>query len=139
MKKHSKKRTSRIIRKKRVAIIILFLGLLLSSISLISSYYYTNYSKEPPVNPVSKKKLYSEEDLKRMLRDKNIQFAKVSYGDDLSFYIDLRDGGQAIFSFNKGLESQISSLQLILSRLTIEGKRLKKLDFRFDKPVIELN
>jgi hypothetical protein len=139
MKKLSKKRTTRILRKKRAAIIILFLGLLLSSISLISSYYYTNYSKEPLVNPVSKKKLYSEEDLKKMLRDKNIQYINVSYGDDLSFRIDLRDGGQAILSLNKGLKNQISSLQLILSRLTIEGKRLKKLDFRFDKPIIELN
>ena len=139
MKKNFRKRTNRILRKKRVAIIILFLGLLLSATSLVLSYFYTNYSKEPPANPVSKEKLYSERDLKNMLKDKNIQYAKITYGNDLSFYIDLRDGGQVIISLNKGLENQISSLQLILSRLTIEGKRLKKLDFRFDKPVIELN
>lgn len=122
-----------------MAIVILFLGFLLSLTSLVLSYYYTNYSKKPLFNPVSLSKLYKEEDLRKMLKDKNIQYGKVTYGDDLSFYVDLRDGGQVILSLNKGLENQISSLQLILSRLTIEGKRLKKLDFRFNKPVIELN
>ncbi|HZJ18353.1 MAG TPA: hypothetical protein VFD45_01900 [Patescibacteria group bacterium] len=139
MKKHSKKRTTRLFRKKRTAIIILSLGLLLSLFSLFLSYYYTNYAKKPVSSPVSKKELYTIKELQKNLNEKNIRYVKITNGDDLSFYVDLRDGGQAILSLNKELETQISSLQLILSRLTIEGKRLKKLDFRFDKPVIELN
>jgi len=50
--------------------------------------------------------------------------------------VELRDGGELILSSKKDLENQLSSLQLILSRLTIEGKKLKKLDFRYDNPVV---
>ena len=46
--------------------------------------------------------------------------------------------GQILVLFNgeKDLESQLDSLQLILSRAKIEGKSIKKIDLRFDKPVI---
>ncbi|MFH1186697.1 MAG: hypothetical protein V1697_00825 [Candidatus Levyibacteriota bacterium] len=140
MKKVSRrKRTNRLIKKKKIAIIILCLGLLLSIASLVLSYYHTSFYSEPPVSPVSKTKLSEINDLEKLLVEKNIRYSRIIYGDDLSFYVDLNDGGQVIFSMKKKLKDQISSLQLILSRLTIEGKRLKKLDFRFNKPIIELN
>lgn len=41
-----------------------------------------------------------------------------------------------IFSLQKDLTAQFSSLQLTISHLTIEGKRFRRLDFRFDNPVI---
>jgi hypothetical protein len=46
--------------------------------------------------------------------------------------------GQTLVLFNgeKDLENQLDSLQLILSRSKIEGKSIKKIDLRFDKPVI---
>jgi len=46
--------------------------------------------------------------------------------------------GQTLVLFNgeKDLESQLDSLQLILSRSKIEGKSIKKIDLRFSKPVI---
>lgn len=48
----------------------------------------------------------------------------------------LSEGGQIIFSREKDFNSQVDSLQIILSRLKIEGKKVKKVDFRFDKPVV---
>lgn len=41
-----------------------------------------------------------------------------------------------IFNKKKKISEQITSLQLILSRLTIEGKQASKIDFRFDNPVV---
>ena len=41
-----------------------------------------------------------------------------------------------LFNSEKNIDLQLDSLQLILSRSKIEGKTIKKIDLRFDKPVI---
>lgn len=46
------------------------------------------------------------------------------------------NGPLVIFSSQKELDFQLDSLQLIFSRAKIEGKDLKRLDLRFDKPVV---
>ncbi|HUS51988.1 MAG TPA: hypothetical protein VMX77_00815 [Candidatus Bathyarchaeia archaeon] len=46
---------------------------------------------------------------------------------------------EVFFSSEKEASVQVGSLQLILSRTKIEGKRLKRVDLRFDKPVIVNN
>lgn len=43
---------------------------------------------------------------------------------------------QAIISPQKNLNEQLDSLQLIFSRTKIEGEKPKRIDLRFDKPVI---
>lgn len=48
----------------------------------------------------------------------------------------LRDGPEVFFSEEKKATTQVGSLQLIFSRAKIEGKSLKRVDLRFDKPVI---
>jgi len=48
----------------------------------------------------------------------------------------LKEGTQITFSSKRELPLQVSSLQLILTQAKIEGENLKKVDFRFDKPVI---
>lgn len=138
MKKIVKKRTDRIIRKKKIAIVIFLLGIFLSFLSLFLSVYYNVLFKDLPKNPISKTRMSALVDLEALLKKKNIQYQKILPGNDLSLFITLKDEGLVIFSLKKDLTSQTSSLQLILSRLTIEGNRLKKLDFRFDKPIIEL-
>ena len=70
------------------------------------------------------------------LAQDNIMYDSIEVASDSSYLINLKDGGQVIISPGKNIENQISSLQLIISRLTIEGKRFKVLDFRYDKPVI---
>ena len=139
MKKLIKKRTSRLIQKKKIAIFIFLLGFFLSFLSLFLSFFKNALFKEPLQTPISKYKNSVVQDLEINLKKKNIQYQKISPGSDRSSSVYLKGGGLVIFSFKKDISSQISSLQLILSRLTIEGKRLKKLDFRFDKPVIELD
>lgn len=50
--------------------------------------------------------------------------------------VKLTSGEEVIFSADKDIASQISSLQLIQSRLKIEDRRFSRLDFRYEKPVI---
>ena len=51
--------------------------------------------------------------------------------------VRLKNSTLILFNLNKDTEEQLDSLQLILSRSKIEGKQIKKIDLRFDKPVIE--
>jgi len=48
----------------------------------------------------------------------------------------LEDEVLILFNGEKDVGVQLDSLQLILSRAKIEGKTIKKIDLRFDKPVI---
>ena len=89
------------------------------------------------VSPLAKQLMNQKHnDLEGELEKNNIPFDSIDVASDSSYLINIKEGGQIIISSNKDLKNQISSLQLILSRLTIEGKRFKLLDFRYDKPVI---
>ncbi len=61
------------------------------------------------------------------------EIARVSKEEIVVF---LKEGPEVVFSSQKEPAAQVGSLQLILSRTKIEGKRLKRIDLRFDKPVI---
>lgn len=74
--------------------------------------------------------------IEELLVKNNISFLSVNLATDSSFLIKFANDQEAILASDKPMENQISSLQLVLSRLTIEGKRFIRLDFRFDKPII---
>ncbi len=71
-----------------------------------------------------------------LLHKNTIPYTSISSYGDGSLLVKLENGEEVLLSSKKSLETQVSSLQLILSRLTIEGKRIAKLDLRFDNPVI---
>lgn len=50
--------------------------------------------------------------------------------------VRLKEDLQVLFSTKKEVKAQLDSLQFILKRAKIEGKRLERIDLRFDKPVI---
>ena len=87
---------------------------------------------------ISLKDAARSEDIESMLKKNNIPFVNISSFSNEAFIVKLTQGEEVIFSLRKSLDLQISSLQLILSRLTIEGKRFSRLDLRFDKPVVTL-
>jgi len=81
--------------------------------------------------------------------DKNLNLVKKEFeklhlpilkitADADSYHVFLSDKSEIFFSSKKDINSQLASLQLILTRLTMEGKLYNKLDLRFDKPVITL-
>jgi hypothetical protein len=72
-----------------------------------------------------------------LLKRANIQYAAVQDTKE-AIVITLSSGEKVLISKEKSLAVEISSLQLILQRLTIEGKKFASLDFRFDKPLIVL-
>ena len=62
---------------------------------------------------------------------KEIHLASESYLE-----IGFKDNLEVLFSLQKEAQIQLDSLQLIFSRAKIEGRNIKKIDLRFDKPVV---
>lgn len=54
---------------------------------------------------------------------------------DQSIEVWFKDNMVGVFSGKKDLKVQLDSLQLIFSRAKIEGRKIKRIDLRFDKPV----
>jgi cell division septal protein FtsQ len=125
--------------RSKYRIRILFILLLFLSLFIVTvEYLYLNFSfgRVTFISPIAKINESKLVFLESALDKKKIAFLSASLNLDNSFTVELKEGGEIILSSKKDLESQLSSLQLILSRLTIEGKKLKKLDFRYDNPVV---
>ncbi|MBI2430695.1 MAG: hypothetical protein HYV39_01620 [Candidatus Levybacteria bacterium] len=140
MGKHDKKR-----RKKSFRKAFLFSAGTAIFVFVILSLSYTVwiFPKRPLfISPLSldiskdQESATSVNMLEDLLREKNIRFSLVTPFDDTSYLVIFGQGEEVLFSSQKSLSSQVSSLQLIMSRLTIEGKRFTRIDFRFDTPVI---
>jgi len=56
-------------------------------------------------------------------------------GQDMLVF-NLIDAKQIVFSNNKDINTQNYQLELIIKQFKIEGKDFKKIDLRFDKPII---
>lgn len=136
MRKRRKIRNS----ARRTFLLIGICLLFLIIVSFLRSLLYT-YNKKQVISPKSTQVKSSKNaifirDLQKTLVQKNIPFSSIMLATDSSVLVRFANGEKAIFSLEKPLDNQISSLQLVLSRLTIEGKRFTNIDFRFDKPII---
>jgi len=76
--------------------------------------------------------------IESFLKAHSIDYKDVALSGKTTYTIQLSDGGNAYLATTKGIPEQLSSLQRILSRLTMEGKKFSRLDLRYDKPVIVL-
>ena len=124
-------------KKNRIKFALKALLVLLVLLFVIEfAYLHFSFGKATYINPIVQSRTFENSDLENQLQKNNISFTSISSNSSGSSTITLSDGGEVILSSKKDIGSQISSLQLILSRLTIEGKRLKILDFRFDNPVV---
>lgn len=129
----------RIVRKNknflsRIVLICLFL---IASVCLVL-YLYLSFFKKPFILSPLGRSNTKDIDIANLLYKENIPFASVSIASDSSFTINLLGGGEVMLSSKKDITTQINTLQLILKRLTIEGKKIKELDFRFDKTILKL-
>lgn len=131
--------------KFRKTLFIVIIILLLITSGFFAFYYYTFLSKKviSPVPIASRNdhllaevKAPPMEKIKLLLKDKRIVFSSISISSDSAYLVLLPHGEEIFFSSKKDLPSQVSSLHLILTRLTIEGKEFRRLDLRFDKPII---
>jgi hypothetical protein len=107
-------------------------------LSLFTVFLYFNFSfgRNVYISPVAKNKSSKTIFLENELEKAGITFTSVVQESDGSFEVRLKDESKVIISSKKDIKQQLSSLQLMLSRLTIEGKKLKILDFRFNYPVV---
>lgn len=123
--------------KSRIKLIFLVLIFLLAALIFIE-YLYLNFSlgRTTYISPIARDQESKIISLEKELEKSNVSFKTVTVSQDASMVVLLIDDGVVILSSKKDIKSQISSLQLILSRLTIEGRKLKTLDFRFDNPVV---
>lgn len=76
--------------------------------------------------------------IEKALKEQKIAYKEVKKASEASHKVILSSGEEVLLSDTKDLGSQLSSLQVIISRLTMEGKRFSKLDLRFDRPAIML-
>lgn len=122
--------------KKKLAVFLIFSGLIIINALLI---YRAFFEKPKPIlSPMSKNQISSTEIFEKKLKDSRILYKSFTTEKDLNYLIELRSGAQVLIDAHKDFGEQLSSLQLILKQLKIEGKALKRLDFRYEKPIITL-
>lgn len=128
-KKQKKERS-----RKKLGLSLLFVGLIMISASL----FFTAFLEKPdkPISPLSKDQSSINSKIEKGLKDKKILYISVETLKDLNYQILLDNKTQVIIDSKKDIGAQLSSLQLVLTQLKIEGKSFKRLDFRYQKPVI---
>lgn len=131
-------------KKKKLAITVLLLVVVIvGCLVMIKVRQPTVVSPVPPVTASSQQTNKSgQSDTKRLaeiLQKSDIPVENIDRHDDSSYRVTLQTEQEVIFSSQKTYDAQVSSLQLLLSRLTIEGKRISRIDLRYDNPVVVFN
>jgi hypothetical protein len=128
------KKQKREASRKKLAIILIVVGLLVLNFVLAYSAFFQK--PKPILSPLSKNQISSNEVFEKKLKESNIEYTSITTEKDLSYLIKLKSGGEVLIDQDKDVEEQLSSLQLVLKQLKIEGKTLRRLDFRYQKPII---
>lgn len=111
--------------------ILAFIALVIGILVFESLFKDTNL-----ISPAAWKTQTRVEYLKNELKSANIETHEIKKNNDDSYTLVLKNGGEAIISFNKDIKEQVASLQFMVARLTIEGKSFKTIDLRFSNPLI---
>ena len=130
-KKEKKKAT-----RNRLGLLLIVLGLLAVNFTLVYTAFFQK--PKPIVNPMSKNQISSTKIVEDKLKESKIEYTSFDTQKDLTYILKLKSGGEVVLNPTKNIDEQLSSLQLILSQLKIEGKTLKRLDFRYEKPIITI-
>lgn len=132
-------------RKQKLTKVYIVLGLILFGgviAYVISLKLFLPRSIISPLSSnVTEASFYQEEEktefIRAELKKKEIEIKSIRQEGD-SYIIKLENEAEVVLSAKKDLNGQISSLQFILQRLTMEGRLFSRLDLRYDKPVILL-
>lgn len=143
IKKNNRRTRNRI---RKLSFLLIPLSIILSGICIWLILILLNLIHKPLyISPLTDRILHVSNhqdqfkyDLQAALQDKKIFYSNLKQTSSNFYEIRLANSEIAIVSSQKDLNTQISSLQYILSRLTMEGKQFSRLDLSFDKPVIVL-
>lgn len=78
----------------------------------------------------------TKQTIERELKKREIAYVSIDTTNSERYSIFLAEKREVLLAPQKDIASQIASLQVILIRLTMEGKQFSKLDLRFEKPVM---
>jgi hypothetical protein len=76
--------------------------------------------------------------IRKLLEGYNISYTGVSSQGNDAYTIMLPDNARVTVGGSGDLMHEINTLQVILNRLTMEGKRFDTLDLRFARPIIHI-
>lgn len=71
------------------------------------------------------------------LASQDIGVTFLNYQNDNTVEASLSSGVKVVFSLDKDIISEVTSLQLILSRFRIEGRKVNNIDLRFKNAVVQ--
>lgn len=130
-------------RRKRIAILffaaVLLCGTIGSVFWLLQRVNARFISPVPFLISSSEAENSTAKMVRKELERRHFTVSQLMTGLNNTIIVTLESGEEVVLSADNDIQTQLSSLQLIHSRLTMEGKRFKKLDLRFDKPVITLS
>lgn len=141
MKSPKNRRRRKIFAKKILVIIVVLLvgasGIVLSLLYQPEKIVLRPIPTNIAFNLNPKNEDQKIEEIKKFLDKESIAFEDIERASDSGILIRLEENGQVHLSDVKYAE-ELTSLQLILKRLTMEGKRFKRLDLRYERPIIVL-
>lgn len=142
-KKQKLPRKQKRLARKIIIISLAIAGLLIGAGAGAYGFIYYKMNQPLYLSPLASAEFIKStqndapvEQLRKGLQDAEIKFNDVKRSENATFTVTLESGSDVIFSSKKGIPSQIASLQYILSHLTMEDRQFKRLDLRYDKPII---
>ncbi len=127
--------------KKNKTILVFLLFLLVLGTGILTYIYFfpkARFISPLPFNYQVNSEADTDQQLvlaKKLLKEKKIEYTGITLSGK-KIVLVLKDKSKIIISTDKDIPTQIASLQFILARLTMESRRFRELDLRFDKPVI---
>lgn len=128
---HSKKPRRWSILALPLLILIGSVGILVRTLFIKPHFMSALPDKIQATSPSSR----TEDILTQEFTKAGFQVDTVSGASDSGYLVQLKSGEVVVVSSTTS-QNQISSLQALLTNLTMEGKRIERLDIRFDKPVV---
>ncbi len=125
-------------KKRRNKKIVLYFIYIIFLILLGVGIFLINFYKKPILlSPLGNSQKFDISAVEKKLHQHKVAYSKIEMTHDAFLQITLRSGGTVLLDKKKDIDSQISSLQRLISSLTIKGRNYKKIDFRFEKIVVE--
>ena len=122
----------------KVALVILLLILAVALIGLLQNVPWQNIpsfgEEDILIAPIPQNE--PEVLLSDLLAQHKVLIIDGPKASDSAIFVRLSDGVSVLFSSQKNIGQQVASLQIILDRITIEGKKAAAIDFRYDAPIV---
>jgi len=108
-----------------------------SSLPVINYYQLVNQTTYKVGDWIDFKDIKTTLILIEQLKSFNLMIDSIDIASEDMIVFNLKDDKKIIFTSKKDWQTQFFSIFLILKHLKIEGRQFKKIDVRFDKPILK--